>query len=279
MDNSGTDRNVTKQSVKWRYYCVTFFPPKDSIQRSKIAKDLASQGGVRLHSSLWKIPSQNMRQALKALLGYGPTVFKRSREIFPPEINFNKKIFDLGSVSIISYRLPKTSSRERTAVLRILRRVPKIKIGSSLLIVPCLKSSRLNTYNGRVVLQDELFNFLDREGIEAHRLAHLRIVYPSSQEGLLKTMISHEVLLCENMAISIKCLTYVIKHSENYDLIRLKKDLSFYRSRYRDLQGIIYFLYTSMNIDLRPDLRKVYNMLIHYRRAIEDKVEQLSIAE
>ena len=117
MNHSRPEKDITQNSIKCKYYYLTYFPPKDSVQRGKIAKDLASQCGIRLHSSLWKIPSQNMKQALNIVLMYGPTVFKRSREIFPPKINFGKQIFDLGSVAIIAYKLPQTSSRKRMTVV------------------------------------------------------------------------------------------------------------------------------------------------------------------
>lgn len=279
MDDSSPGEAIARQGTKRIYYYLTYFPPKDTAQRGKIAKELASQGGVRLHSSLWKIQSQNMRQALKVVSKYDPTVLKRSREIYTPQINFGKQVFDLGSVAIIAYRLPKKSSGKRTTVVRMLRRVPKIKIGSALLMIPYLKSSRLNAYKGTVVLQDELFNFLDREGVEAHRLAHLKIVYPSSHERLLELMIDREALICEKLTVSIRGLTHSVRRIENHDLAKLQKLLSFYRSRYRDLQAVAYFMYTFMNIDLRPSLKKVYNALVHYRKAIEGKVVQPSVAE
>ena len=278
-DNSQLVSDKAQNSIKWKYYYLTYVPPKDSVQRYKVAKELASQCGIRLHSSLWKIPSQNIKKALNTVLKYEPTVFKRSREIFPPKISFEKQIFDLGSVAIIAYKLPKKSSRKRMAVLRMLRRAPKIKIVSTLLIVPYLKSSRLNAYKGRAVLQDELFNFLDKECVEAHRLGHLKIVYPHSHEGLLRTMIDYEVLICEKVTVSLKGLIYTAKHTENLDLSKSQKILSFYRSEYRDIQGIAYFMYKSMNVDLRPNLKKVYNALIRYRQVLEEKLGQLSVAE
>lgn len=233
---------------------------------------------MRLHSSLWKIPNQNIRPVLKLVSKCEPTVLKRSREIYPPKINFNKQIFDLGSVAIIAYKLPKTS-KKRTAVARVLRRTPKIRIGSALLMVPYLKSSRLNAYKGRAVLQDELFNFLEREGVEAHRLVHLKIVYPSSHSSLLKRMIDYEVLVCEKLVSTIRGLIYAAKYMGNYDTAKLLKLLSFYKTRYRDLQCVAHFMYSSMNVDLRPSLKKVYNSLVRYKQAVEGRVEQAGVAE
>lgn len=277
LGDSANRHNLS--SIKSRYYYLTYSPPKDAVQRGRIAKELALLEGVRLHSSLWKIPSQNVRHALKTASKNGPIVLKRTREILPPQVNFDKHIFDLGSVAIIAYRLPTTSPRKRAAVVRMLRRVPKIKIGSALLLIPYLKSSKLGSYRGRAVLQDELFSFLDREGVEAHRLTHLRIVYPSSHEELLRLIIIRETLACEKLASSIRSSTYAVKHADKPDLAKTQKLLSFYKSRYRDLQGVAFFMYSSMNVDLRLGLKKAYNALMHYRQAVGGKIEELSVAE
>ncbi|MFH0748962.1 MAG: hypothetical protein V1915_03485 [Candidatus Bathyarchaeota archaeon] len=278
MESPPQNANV-QNGTKRKYYYLIYFPPKDPNQRSRIKKELVSMDCVRLHSSLWKIPMQNMAPSLNLVRTCDPVVFKRSREIFPPKINFDKHMFDLGSVALIAYRLHKPSSKKRTVIGRMLRRVPYIKMGSCLLLIPYLKSSRLNAYQGSAILQDKLFKFLDEEGVEAHRLTHLKIIYPSSHENLIKAMIDYETRICVKLVFAIKSLTSIVNHTENHDITKLQKLLSFYKSRYTNLQGIGFFMYHTMNIDLRPSLKRVYNALMQYKQAIEGKVEQLNVAE
>lgn len=272
-------RRKSPDLERLHYYYLVYFPPKEALQREKIVKGLASLGGLRLHSSLWKIPSERIKNALKAVSGNDPVVLKRSREILPPNISFDKNIFDLGSVAVISYRLPKTSSRKRTAVQRMLRRAPKIKISPALFMIPYLKSSKLNAYKGRAVLQDEMFEFLDSEGVENNRLTYLKIVYPSSHERLLELMVSYENLVCTKLTSTIRSLIHAANHAELDDIVKFQKLLSFYKSRYRDLQGVAYFMNDSMNVDLRPSLKMLYNALVHYKRAVERKSEKLNVTE
>ena len=260
-------------------YYLVYSSPKDVLQRNKIAKELESLNGIRLHLSLWKFTSQNIRFALKIVTNQKPIVLLRSREIFPSKINFDKQVFDLGSVAIFSYRFSKTSSKKRTTLSRMIEKVPKIKIGNALFIIPYLKSSKLNLYKGKVILHDELFRFLDIQDIENNRITHLKIIYPNSHEGLLNLMIIHEKLICSKLISVIRKLTQQINNSEVSNTLKLYKLLSFYKSKYNALQGIAFFMLHSLNVDLSPDLVMVYNALQHCKRTLERKNKQLNIAE
>ena len=156
-------------------------------------------------------------------------------------------------------------------------RTPRIRIGQSLYIIPYLKASKLEAYKGKVMLQDDLFVFLKKEGVDAHRLAFLKIVYPSSHKTLVKSIMDHEALTCQKLASSAKKLMVKIRKAEGDELPRLKKILSAYKVKYVAVKGVILFLHYVMNIDLRFPLKKAYNSLILCRKTYRLKLAELTV--
>ena len=242
------------------------------MKRIQIESALSSLGCRKLHYSLWRVPKKDIRSALRVTRECEPLVFKRTRELLWSQIDFDKEIYDLGSVAIIAYKLLKGETGKRNAVLRALRRSPRIKIGQSLYLIPYLKASKLESYKGKVMLQDELFDFLKNEGVNAHRLTHMKIIYPSSHKSLLRLMMDHEILTCQKMTLALKRLMAKIEKSEPQELPKLMKILSAYNVRYKAIRGTILFLYNMMNVDLRFHLKKAYNSLILCKKMYNSKI-------
>lgn len=251
--------------------------PKDVAERQNIERKLSSLGCSKLHYSLWRVEDNRVKKALEATRNYKPILFKRGRELANPNVSFDEETYDLGSVAIIAYRLPKAQIGKRAAIIRALIRTPRIRIGQSLYIIPYLRTSKLEIFKGKVMLQDELFDFLKRMGVEAHRLTHLRIVYPTSQKALLKMMIDHEVLTCQKLTSTLRKLAARINESEPQELPKLRKVISSYNVRYKAVKGIVYFLYKAMKIDLRADLKKASVSLSLCKRAYNFKSVELLV--
>jgi hypothetical protein len=202
-----------------------------------------------------------VKKALESTNEYRPLVLKRTRDLINTQIDFEKEIYELGSVAIIAYKLQKEQSKKRAAVVRALIKTPRIKIGQSLYLIPYLRASKLEAYKGKVMLQDELFDFLKEKGIDAHRLTYLKIIYPTSHKVLLKMMIDHERLTCQKLTSALKQLITKINKVEPQDLQKFRKIISSNNVRYRAIRGIIFFINIRMRIDLRYDLKKAYNTL------------------
>ena len=259
------------QNIQFYYY-LSYQPPEDATGRVRVEKELAALRCIKLYYSFWRVPRKEIRKALETVRGNRPLIFKRSREILTPQIDFDKGVYDLGSVAIIAYRLPKEEVRKRVAVLRALRRTPRIMIGQSLYLIPYLKASKLEAYKGKVMLQDDLFDFLKKKGVDAHRLTHLKIVYPSSHRDLVKLMVDHEASACQKLAVSLRRLMTEIARSTPEEFLKFKKILSAYNVRYRAIKGVVFFLYNIMNIDLRRNLKKAYSYLIICKKRYNAKL-------
>lgn len=180
----------------------------------------------------------------------------------------------MGTVAIIAYRLPRWSSRNRAALSRVLSGLPAMKIGRCLYLVPHLKASKIATYRGALITSSDLFRFLEDVGIEVARLTHLRIVYPTNQEPLLRALVEAQVSKIERLIIACRRLRGILSAGELDDAMRVRKLLSAYRLRYRLLKGAAFFLYREMGVDLRPNLKRAYTALMSCKVLIESKAPQ-----
>ncbi|MDQ1281509.1 MAG: hypothetical protein QG670_2774 [Thermoproteota archaeon] len=249
------------QNLQHHYY-LSYKPPEEEAERATIEKKLVSLRCTKLHYSFWRVPQNEVRKVFETVRENHPLILKRSREIIAPQISFDKGIFDLGSVAIIAYTLSKKEMGKRVAVQRALRKTPRIRIGQSLYLIPYLKAAKLEMYKKKVMLQDDLFDFLRKKRVDAHRLTHLKIVYPSSHKELVKSMADLEAIICQKLALSLKKLAAEITKTPAEELLKLKKILSAYNVMYRTVNGVVFFLNEIMNIDLRNNLKKAYNYLI-----------------
>ncbi|MFH0896626.1 MAG: hypothetical protein V1850_01065 [Candidatus Bathyarchaeota archaeon] len=92
-------------------------------------------------------------------------------------------------------------------------------------------------------------------------------------------MFSYETLVCTKLISTLRNLTREASQAGLDGNINLQKLLSFYKSHYRDLQGVAFFMNDSMNVDLQPSLKMLYNALMHYKSAVEKRSAQLNVAE
>jgi len=276
MLESWREQGDRMQRKQLHYYLV-YQSPKDAAARLRIDKALSMLGCSKLHYSLWRVGRNDVKKALAATREHRPLIFKRSRELVSAHVNFERELYDLGSMAIIAYRLPKGQMGKRAAVIRALIRTPRIRIGQSLYLIPYLRASKLESYKGKVMLQDELFEFLKREGVDAHRLTYLRVVYPSSHKVLVKMMIDHEVLTCQKLTSALKELMKRINNAEPQELPRLRKTISTYNVRYRAIKGVIFFSHDMMRVDLRSHLKKTYSSLNLCKRMYRLKSTELLV--
>ncbi len=218
---------------------------------------------------MWRIQPKIAKPVLQLLQGRHAIILKRCRGMAALSSSSESGTVDLGTVAVVAYRLPQWSSQKRAALSRVLSGLPAMKIGRCLYLVPHLKASKIAAYQGAVLTSSDLFKILEDEGIEVARLTHLRVVYPASQEPLLRALIETQVNKIERLTVSCRRLREAVETGELDDNVGFRKLLSAYRLRYRSLKGIAFFLQKEMGVDLRPVLKRAYLALISCRVLVE----------
>ena len=256
-------------------YYLAYIPPAEAVERRRLTRELTALGATRLHYSFWRISPEIAKPVLELTRGKRPLLFKRSREIVST-LSEEKEITDLGTVGIIAYRLPQPSQNSRVATIRVLRRLPAMKIGRCLYLVPYLKSSRIVAYAGVAATYSNLFRLLRAKGAKVSHMAPLRIVYPVNQEVLTKAFVQVQVNKIEGFTSACRRFRETIKEGHEGDSVRSRKLLSAYRRRYKELEALAIFLQKEMGIDLRLLLKRSYPILLQCRALLEtDYVAQM----
>ena len=257
---------------KHEYYLV-YQPPKDYVERKRITKELTSLGAVRLHYSLWRVSLRQAKSILHLVRGRHAIVFRRSRGISGPSLAGGKGELDMGTVTLIAYRLPKWSSRKRAALSRALSGVPSMKVGRCLYLVPQLKASKAAVYQRQLLTSSELARFLDDKDFKVEQLSNLRVVYPVNQEPLLRAYIEAQTEKIERLNRACRRLRQPTLNNVPVDAAGLRKLLSAYRLRYKSLRGIVLYLRKEMAVDLRPTLKRAYVALMSCRILLESPAQ------
>jgi hypothetical protein len=195
---------------------------------------------------------------------------KRSRGISAFFLSDEKGLTDFGTVAIIAYRLSQKSQQKRVAISRILSGLPAMKIGRCLYLVPYLKASRMAAYVG-IPTYFDLFKLLQGEGTRVSYMTHLRVVYPTNHDLILKAFLEEQKQKIERFILACRRLIVAARTGKLNDGVGLRKLISAYRHRYKLLKGLVFFLHREMNMDLRPDLRRAYVVLMSCRNLIESK--------
>ncbi len=105
---------------------------------------LFSKGYVKIHKGLWMSRSDNLNVDLKPIIDrYSDsiTILKTSRSLQKAFISFEENVYNLGSLILIAYDLPR-STRIRKAVSRILKRSPCFKLSPSIYLFPHIKYAK-----------------------------------------------------------------------------------------------------------------------------------------
>jgi len=254
-------------TLRGNYY-LAYVPPTEAVERRRLSKELMTLGAIRLHYSFWRISPEIAKPVLKLTRGQHPLLFKRSRGIVPA-LSEEKEIKDLGTVGVIAYRLPQLSQNSRVATTRVLRRLPAMKIGRCLYLVPYLKSSRIVAYAGVATTYSDLFKLLRAKGAKMSHMAPLRIVYPVDQETLIKTFVQVQANKIEGFTSACRRFRETIKAGHKDDSARSRKLLSAYRRRYKELEALVVFLQKEMGVDLRLLLKRSYPVLLQCRASLE----------
>lgn len=254
------------------FYYLSYKPPAQALERVTLNNQLKRLGCSRLHFSFWMVPRGSVRQVLEIVREADPLVFRRSREVAPPRMNRTRGVYDLGSLTVFAYHAGRLKPGVRSAIARMLSRMPHLRLGKSLYIVPHIRSSKHDAFRGRILLPNEFFGALTKLRVETHRLMFMRIVYPSTQQTLCEQLVEWQVEGCRDLQRRSRVLMRQLRSSSGGATTRFRKAWSGLKARYRALKGVAYFLYRTMGVDLRPQLREVYSSLIACKRILNGSV-------
>ncbi len=260
-------------------YFLGFQTPKDPSDRARLVRELSSMGCVRLHHSFWRVPKGKIAQAVRLTYKDKPIVFRRTREMAIPRVDPKTGVYDLGSVSVIAYRVPKSKVDVRVAIGRALLRTPHIQIGQSLHITFHMRAQRFSGVSHRVMSQDRFLNFLREIGADARCINRLRVVYPRSHSVLVNRMINSQFAACRKLTLTSRGLALRIREADPNDLLKLHKVLSACKARYMALKGVTLFIMKGMGIDLRPCLKESYYSIASCRRLLMEKAVRLQMLQ
>jgi len=107
-------------------YYVTYKASRETEHRSQIARQLRDLGCRQIRKSFWEVDEAKIRTVAGMLKGNSPVVMRRIREIRKPGFTEEKECSDLGSLTVVAYRIPK--GMKKGMVERISRRAPYIRL-------------------------------------------------------------------------------------------------------------------------------------------------------
>lgn len=252
-----------------QFYFLAYKPPARALDRVNLSNQLRKLGCSRLHYSFWKVPRKAVRQALDVVRSADPIVLRRSRDVTLPRVDRSKGVYDLGSLTVFAYHVGVLRPGVRTLVVRMLGRMPHIRLGKSLYVVPHIRSSKHDAFKGRILLPEDFFDALRRLNVETHRLMYMKVVYPSSQQVLYERLIGGQVKVGHALLRRSRLLMKQVRSSSAGATLRSRKILSGLKTRYQALKGVAYYLYKTVRVDLRPMLRDVYHSIVACKRALD----------
>ncbi|MBS7612526.1 hypothetical protein KEJ27_10090 [Candidatus Bathyarchaeota archaeon] len=219
--------------------------------RSRDVTYLFSKGYVKAHKGLWMSRSNSLKVDLEPIIGYysdSITILKTSRELQKPFISFEGNIYNLGSLILIAYDLPR-SACIRKAVSRVLRRSPCFKLSPSIYLFPHLKYEK---YEG--TLLESPSNLIRRIIVYGGRVtcaSRLILVYDYSAKRIIEEFLNSLDERVKN--IYNHCLTL-----ENDVALKDPKLLSELKMEVKTLKTLLKFYKSEIGLGLNDIYTKVY---------------------
>jgi hypothetical protein len=219
--------------------------------RPKDITYLFERGYLRIHKGLWMSRSNSLDLDLKPVIDScsdSVTVLKTARELQKPFINFEQDIYNLGSLILVAYDLPR-NTRVRKAVSRLLRRSPCFKLSPSIYLFP---HTKYEEYNGTPIVSPS--NLIRRIIIYGGRVtcaSRLILIYDYSAKRIIEGFLNSLDKRVED--IYNYCLTL-----ENNEKLRDLKLLSGLKIEVKTLKALLKFYKSEMGLSLNGVYSKIY---------------------
>ena len=234
---------------------VVYRAPVESTRRSVIPTRLKALECQQLHTAFWKVDEKKVHEVLEVLENNHPILLKRLREIKNPKLAQKKKLAGLGSLVVVTFRLPKGANREK--VRSFLKRAPCIRLRRSVYAF----SQRHSLYEKQPKLVDahRFVNFIRELGGEAKIISRVIVVNSVAVGNLLEETTARVEKSVEDIISSCKEIYIKAKHQKDY--ADLRDRLSRIRRRFIILKNVAFVYQRWLKMDFSKDLMKAYHAI------------------
>jgi hypothetical protein len=244
---------------------VVYRAPVESKRRSALPHRLKALGCQQLHRAFWKIDEKKAHRVLKVLENNQPILLKRLREIKNPQLAKKKEFTGLGSLIVVTFRLPKDANREK--VKTFLRRAPCIRLRRSVYAF----SQKQSFYDKeeKVVDARKFVDFIREMQGKVKIISRVVIINRVSVERLLQETREH----IEKEAVKIveSCKELYVKAREGNDLGILRDRFSRIKRRFATLKKVAAIYERWLKIDFSKSLMKAYHALRKVNSVLQQK--------
>jgi hypothetical protein len=216
---------------------------------------LKALGCQQLHQAFWKVDEKKVHSVLEVLENNQPILLKRLREIKNPKLAKKKKFAGLGSLVVVTFRLPKGANREK--VRSFLKKAPCIRLRRSVYAF----SQKHSLYEKEPKLVDALkfVNFIrDMKG-EAKIISRVVVVNSVAAENLLKETADRVEKSVADIIRSCKEIYTKARNEKDYTDSRDR--LSRIRRRFIILKNVASVYEKWLKMDFSKDLMKAYHAI------------------
>jgi hypothetical protein len=243
------------------YVVVKEFTDKLSLNadRADVIKRLYDLGYVRIHRNVL-INQRKDKADESSFFKNLPIIFLRiSREIHKPWINEETNTFDLGSLILVAYRLPR-DERIQKATNRIFRRAPCFKLARSVYI---FSQIRYNKYEDSVLQSPStILRRMIMFGIQTIYIPKVTI----SNASLTKSLISE---LEENLSKRVQKILDDCTKLQQLPKSQVNKKISELKIEIRVIRHLLLFYEKELKIthkDVNSSLRKSLRRLSEVKK-------------
>jgi len=276
--NSSGSTSMTSNQASF-YYVAQI--RSDPSRKSLVSSHLHSLGCNSFNNSFWRVPAHQLRAALSHSETENIIVLKRSRNIDKHIIDEKKWIFELGSLTVVAFKLNKPSMKTRKVIQRALQRAPCFKLCSSVYAFPQLRRLRTIGHNyGRdeITTPRGFVDTLNELGSRLIRLSRIVVVDPSMSRFLVERMKAIRRAQCRKLIQACKNLsTFIRLQGEYFPTKTYRPRLSEIKYRYRAIRNVLNFFRKEMNIDMRKELAKVSRAIGHCRKTLKEIEETKAV--
>lgn len=188
------------------YYLAFEKVPEPSIQ-----KKLKKLGATRIKGSFWIMPKGKVKVASR--LAENAVIFKRCRRRLVPRVVEDEGLYELGSLSILVYKIPQNKSQVRKKISSFLRVSPAFKIARGVYAFPQVKHQRSRC---KIMGPNDLVMQLEEGGLDIHLFVNLVLIHPSEySKNLIKQMEERIAFECESIITASKMILKAMKNRES----------------------------------------------------------------
>ena len=234
---------------------VVYRAPIESTRRSVIPSRLKDLGCQQLHTAFWKVEDKKVHDVLKVLEDNHPILLKRLREIKNPKLAKKRAFAGLGSLVVVTFRLPKGANREK--VKNFLKKAPCLRLRRS--VYAFSQKHALYEKEPKLVDAHKFVNFIrDMQG-EAKIISRVVIVNSVAASSLLQETIARVEKSAKDIVSSCKEIYLNARNKKDYT--DLRERLARIRRRFIILKRVAAVYEKWLKMDFSKNMMKAYHAI------------------